>query len=151
MFLKLNSLLWDRALAYYLRMNYVQSIQKQFVKGFTLIEIIIAMAIVAIAILSIANAMNQHTHVASELEKRIVASWVAANVAAETRHSAKSERIKTGTSSDIIDMGGHKWRASAHITRTDVDGVYLLKVEVKDERARQENDYATLTTAITGS
>ena len=120
-------------------------------QGFTLIEIIIAMAIVAIAVMTIANAMNQHTQVASELEKRIVASWVAANVAAETRHAAKSERIKIGTSSDIIDMGGHKWRASSHITRTDVDEVYLLKVEVKDERERQENDYATLTTAITGS
>ena len=119
--------------------------------GFTLIEIIIAMAIVAIAILAIANAMNQHTHVASELEKRIVASWVAANMAAQTRHSAKIDRISTGTSSDLIEMGGHKWRASSHISETDVDDVFLLKIEVKDESARQNADYATLTTAITGS
>lgn len=120
-------------------------------RGFTLIEIIIALAIVAIAVLAIANAMNQHTHVASELEKRVVASWVAANVAAEVRHSAKTDRVRTGSSSDIVEMGGHKWRASAHITETDVEQVFLLKVEVKDERARQENDYATLLTAITGS
>ena len=124
---------------------------RQTTKGFTLIEIIIAMAIVAIAILSIANAMNQHTKVAGELEKRVIASWVAANVAAETRHSSKTDRIKLGSSSDIIDMGGHKWRASSHISRTDVENVFLLKVEVKDERARQDNDYATLTTAITDS
>lgn len=124
--------------------------RKQRVSGFTLIEIIIALAIVAIAVLSIAHAMNQHTHVASELEKRIVASWVAANVAAEARHSAKTDKIRTGTSSDVIEMGGHRWRASSHVTETDVEQVFLLKVEVKDDRARQDNDYATLLTAITG-
>ncbi|MBX2848836.1 MAG: type II secretion system minor pseudopilin GspI [Acidiferrobacterales bacterium] len=121
------------------------------IQGFTLIEIIIAMAIVAIAVLSIAGAMNQHTKVASELEKRVVASWVAANVAAETRHLAKSERIRVGTSSDVVDMGGHKWRASSHISTTDVNNVFMLRVEVKDERARHDTDYATLVTAINGS
>lgn len=120
-------------------------------QGFTLIEIIIALAIVAIAILAIANGMNQHTHVASELEKRIVASWVAANVAAETRHSALTERLSAGTDSESIEMGGHNWRASSLITETDVDNVFLLKVSVKDGRANsgQNNDYATLITAIT--
>jgi len=120
-------------------------------KGFTLIEIIIALAIVAVAVLAIANGMNQHTRISSELEKRVLATWVAANMAAELRHNAKVERIRTGTSSDVVEMGGHRWRASAHISETDVDQVFLLRVEVKDERARHDNDYATLVTAITGS
>ena len=124
---------------------------QQCSQGFTLIEIIIAMAIVAIAVLSIANAMNQHTNVASELEKRVIASWVAANVAAEARHSAKTDRVRAGRSNDVIDMGGHKWRASSRISETDVEDVYLLTVGVKDDRDRSANDYATLVTAITGN
>lgn len=117
-------------------------------KGFTLLEIIIALAIVAIAVLAIANAMNQHVHVAGELQKRIVASWVASNVIAELRHSAKTDKVKTTSSSDIIKMGGHRWRARAVVEETDVEKVFLVTVTVKDESARNENAYATLTTAI---
>lgn len=124
---------------------------KKIAQGFTLIEIVIALAIVAVAILAIANAMNQHTQVASELEKRVIASWVAANVSAELRHDAKTERIKTGTSSEVIKMGGHRWRASVYITETDVEKVFLLRVEVKDEYTRKGNSYATLVTAIASS
>ena len=117
-------------------------------QGFTLIEIVIALAIVAIAVLGIAGAMSQHTRVASELDKRIVASWVAGNVAAELRYSAKTERIRIGSSSDSLDMGGHKWRTTSHLSETDVDQVYKVRVEVKDDKAGDANEYATIVTAI---
>jgi len=117
-------------------------------RGFTLLEIIIALAIVAIAVLAIAKAMNQHTHVAGELQKRIVASWVAGNVIAELRHKAKTDKVKIGSSSDIVKMGGHRWRARAAIKETDVEKVYLVTVEVKDENERNAKPFATLTSAI---
>ncbi len=117
-------------------------------KGFTLLEIIIALAIVAIAVLAIANAMNQHTHVASELQKRIVASWVASNAIAEIRHDAKTDKIKTGSKSDIVKMGGFRWRARTKIEETDVERVFLVTVEVKDENSRDKKSFASLTTAI---
>lgn len=116
--------------------------------GFTLIEIVIALAIVAIAVLAIANAMNQHTQISAGLEKRVIASWVAANHISEIRHESKLSRLRPGNSSDVITMGGHKWRAQAKITRTDVERVYLLTVTVKDESRRQDAAYATVTTAI---
>lgn len=117
--------------------------------GFTLIEIIIALAIVAVAMLAIANAMNQHTQVAAGLEKRVIASWVASNHITEIKHEAKLARLKTGNTSDIITMGGHKWRAQAKISKTDVNRVYLLTVTVSDEARRQDPAYATYTTAVT--
>ena len=117
-------------------------------QGFTLIEIVIALAIVAIAVLGIANAMNHHTQIASQLDKRVVASWVAGNVAAELRHSAKTERIKVGSSSDSVEMGGHKWRTTSHITETDVEQVFKVRIEVKDDKAGEANEYASIVTAI---
>lgn len=117
-------------------------------RAFTLIEILIALAIVAISILAIANGMNQYTRITGELEKRVVASWVAANVAAELRHSARYENIRTGNSSDVIEMGGYTWRASSRIAETDVTQVFLLIIRVEDEDSRVDTNYATLTTAL---
>lgn len=120
-------------------------------QGFTLIEIVIALAIVAIGVLAVAEGMNKHTDVAGSLEKRVMASWVAANQIALVSHDAKINRIKEGSSSDVVEMGGHKWRAQSKIQKTEVERVFLLTVTVKDERQRQESAYSTLTTAISDS
>jgi len=128
--------------------THLKTSAKTRASGFTLIEIVIALAIVSIAVLAIANAMNSHTTVAGSLEKRILASWVAANEIALIKHEAKISRIKTGTSSDIVEMGGHKWRTQAKINESDVERVFLLTVTVKDEKLIDEPAYASLTTAI---
>ena len=116
--------------------------------GFTLIEIIIALAIVSISVLAIASAMNKHTEVAAGLEKRVLASWVASNEIAEMRHAAKFDRVKTGRSSDLVKMGGHKWRLRSNVQETEVDRVFLVTVTVKDDARRDEPAFASLTTAI---
>lgn len=117
-------------------------------QGFTLIEIVIALAIVAIGVLSVAEAMIQHTLVAGSLEKRVMAGWVASNQIALLTHDSKISRIKEGSTSEVVEMGGHKWRAQSKIRKTDVERVFLLTVTVKDESRRQEPAYATMTTAI---
>jgi general secretion pathway protein I len=117
-------------------------------QGFTLIEIVIALAIVAIGVLSVAEAMIQHTQVAGSLEKRVMAAWVASNQIALLAHDSKISRIKEGSTSELVEMGGHKWRAQSKIRKTDVERVFLLTVTVKDESRRQESAYATMTTAI---
>lgn len=124
---------------------------KRHTAGFTLIEIVIALAIVSIGLLAVAEAMNKHTQVAGSLEKRVIASWVAANQIALINHDLKINRIKTGKSSDMVEMGGHKWRAQSDIRETDVENVFLLTVTVKDEQNRQDADYASMTTAISDS
>lgn len=128
-----------------------QTINVVRIQGFTLIEIMIALAIVSIAILAIADAMNNHTQVASGLEKRVLASWVAANQIAQLKHDAKLSKVKNGTSSDTIILGGHKWRVQTKIKKTDVERVFLLTVTVKDEDLRQDSAYASLTTALSDS
>ncbi|MFT7526580.1 MAG: general secretion pathway protein I [Arenicella sp.] len=117
-------------------------------QGFTLIEIVVALAIVAIGVLSVAEAMIQHTQVAGSLEKRVMAAWVASNQIALLTHDSKISRITEGSTSEVVEMGGHKWRAQSKIRKTDVERVFLLTVTVKDESRRQEPAYATMTTAI---
>ena len=119
--------------------------------GFTLIEVVIALAIVAVAMLAIAEGMNQHTAAAAGLEKRVLAAWVASSQIATLRHDAKLKKIKTGSYSDTIEMGGHKWRARSTVEETDVKRVFLVTVAVRSDSVQDAVPYATLTTAISDS
>lgn len=114
-----------------------------------MIEIIVALAIVAVAVVAIVDAMGKHTHAASELEKRVLASWVASNYIAEIRYESKTDRVKSGSDSKVIKMGGLRWRLKSKIRETDVQRVYLVDVEVKDEARRNENALVVMTTALT--
>ncbi|MBT8115592.1 MAG: type II secretion system minor pseudopilin GspI [Arenicella sp.] len=116
--------------------------------GFTLIEIIVALAVVAIAVLSMMGSMSTHAHVSGELEKNVISRWVASNVIAETRYQAQFERIRIGRSSDTIRMGGHRWRARSTVAKTDVEQVFLLTVEVFDEDTKDDKPLSRLTTAL---
>ena len=130
------------------RNNRITSIERKQLDGFTLIEIVIALAIVAIAVLSIASAMNKHTEVAASLEKRVLASWVASSQLALLRHDSKINKIKTGRSSEVVKMGGHRWRARTEVKKTDVERVFLVKITVKDDARRDAPAFASMTTAI---
>ena len=118
-------------------------------KGFTLIEVMVALAIVAVAMLAMVDSMTTHAHVSSELEEKVISGWVASNVVAEIRHNAKVDRIKEGSTSDIIKMGGHRWRARTKITETDVEKVFLVNVEVFNMGDRTKKSLANVTTAVT--
>lgn len=117
--------------------------------GFTLIEIMVALAIAAISVAAIIDAMGKNTVVSSELELRILASWVASNEIAEIRYDSKINRVKEGRSSDRIEMGGHKWRVKSSVKKTDVERVFLVTVEVSDESRNNDAPFSVMTTAVT--
>jgi len=116
--------------------------------GFTLIEIIVALVIVAVAILAIGGSMNQNTQITSELEERLLASWVASNKLSEVRYKSNIDRIRTGTKTDVVKMGGHRWKARVKINETDSENVFLVKIQVENDKSRDNKPAASLTTVI---
>jgi len=118
-------------------------------RGFTLIEVMVALLFVALAITTIIEVTTQHVGNLSELEKRVLASWVASNKIAEIRHDARTEKIKTGGKTDRVKMGGMRWRSRAKVEETEVERVYLLTVEVRDDNNKDRGVYASVTTAVT--
>ena len=62
--------------------------------GFTLIEVLVALAIVAIALLSALRAAGQGTNNVNELRSRLLAGWVAENLLAE--HRARADWLPLG-------------------------------------------------------
>jgi len=117
--------------------------------GFTLIEVLVALLIVSLGIVSVIQVTSQHVSNISELEKRMLASWVASNHIAEIRHDAKVNKIRSGGETERYEMGGHEWRSRVKIDETDVERVFLLTVEVSDDNSTEKRVYASMTSAVT--
>ena len=112
-------------------------------------EVLIALIFVAMGVVTVIEVTSQHVNNLSELEKRVLAGWVASNKVAEIRHEAKTDKIRTGGKTDRINMGGMRWRTRAKIESTDVERVFLLTVEVRDDNNAERAVYASVTTAVT--
>ena len=109
----------------------------------------IALVFVSFGIVTVIEVTTQHVKNLSELEKRVLAGWVASNKIAEIRHEAKTDKVRTGNQSDRVEQGGMRWRTKARMEKTDVERVFLLTVEVRDDNDAEHGLYATATTAVT--
>jgi len=78
--------------------------------GFTLVEVLVALAIVAIALLAALRVAGQGANNASELRSRLLAGWVAQNRLAE--HRARGDWLALGLQSGTQRQGGLEfgWR-----------------------------------------
>jgi len=79
-------------------------------KGFTLVEVLVALAIVSIALLSALRAAGQGTNNVGELRSRLLAGWVAENLLAEQR--ARADWLPLGMQRGTARQGGldFAWR-----------------------------------------
>ena len=78
--------------------------------GFTLIEVLVALAIVSIALMSALRAAGQGTNNVGELRSRLFAGWVAENLLAE--HRARRDWLPLGIQRGAGRQGGvdFTWR-----------------------------------------
>lgn len=78
--------------------------------GFTLIEVLVALAIVSIALMSALRAAGQGTNNVGELRSRLLAGWVAENMLAE--HRARRDWLPLGIQRGTGRGGGldFAWR-----------------------------------------
>ena len=78
--------------------------------GFTLIEVLVALGIIAVALMAALRAAGQGTSNVGELRLRLFAGWVAENVLAE--QSAHGDWLPLGSYHGIVHQGGKDftWR-----------------------------------------
>jgi len=72
--------------------------------GFTLIEVLVALAIVSIALMAALRAAGQGTTNVGELRSRLLAGWVAENMLAE--HRARRDWLPVGIQRGTGRQGG---------------------------------------------
>jgi len=85
--------------------------------GFTLVEVLVALAIVSIALLAALRAAGQGTTHVGELRARLLAGWVAENLLAE--HRARGDWLPLGIQRGTARQGGieYVWREEISTTQ----------------------------------
>ena len=90
--------------------------------GFSLIEALVALAVLAIATVGLVGAVEQHIDSTRALERRAAATWVAEN--------RLSELALGGALPDEVAMLGQRWRVTAARTATDDPAIQRVRVAV---------------------
>jgi general secretion pathway protein I len=108
------------------------------VRGFTLLEILVALGIVAVVSVTIYGRIGEIVAQSSGLEARTFGTWAAQNTLArlELEFRGIQTPIPTGRRTDVVALGGRDWSIVADIRSTD-DPV-LRRVEITATPAEVE-------------
>ena len=104
-------------------------------KGFTLIEILIAVAILAVALAATTRAASVATDGALETRQRVLATWAAENRVAELR--ARAIYPATATTRLTVDQGGLSLVIEEAVSDTPNPFIRRIDLAVADSRDPQ--------------
>lgn len=97
-------------------------------RGFTLIEVLIALAVVALALLALTRAAALQVRSFDGLRERTLAGWVAANALEETRLAGGFP--PTGRSEGHARLGDRDWRWTREVKATSDAGIRRIDIRV---------------------
>jgi len=105
--------------------------------GFTLLEILVALAILSIvAVTSLRNNTTMITNT-SYLRDKTLAHWVAMNKAAELRLAR--QWVGKGGEKGVAVMGGRRWNWQVRGQDTPDPDIQLIDIKVGDAADKKEN------------
>jgi general secretion pathway protein I len=113
------------------------------VHGFTLIEVLAALVIVALGMLGVIQAVAQTARNGTYLREKTLAHWIAMNVVTERRLSDSPPDV--AETSDEVEFAGQRWRWTLSVTQTPVDSVRRMEVSVSAADAPEGRSLATVT------
>jgi general secretion pathway protein I len=112
-------------------------------RGFTLIEVLVALAIAAIGLASVLAVVTNSARNSVYLRDKTFASWIAQNRITELRIGTTMPSVDK-TNGDL-EYAGQKWKWEQTVTQTEVPGMRRIDVAVRFAEAPAENALATVT------
>lgn len=97
-------------------------------RGFTLIEVMVALTIVALSLTAIAASMNQMIDAANTMRDRTYASWIAQNKITEMRLSGSIPEVST--TSGELEYARTDWAWTAVVAESGVENLMRVDVSV---------------------
>lgn len=101
-------------------------------RGFTLLEILVAMTVLAIAMAAVIKTLGAQARNSEYLELRTLASWVAQNKAAEFQLS--KQWPGTGEQNGSAQFAGRDWQWDTRVTNTEDPNIRRLDVRVSQDK-----------------
>ncbi len=116
--------------------------------GFTLIEVLVALAIVAIGMAALMSALTSSASTTVYLRDKALAEWVALNQIEAVRLSL--QRPTKGEKDGEAEMGDRKWKWHQEVVETEVKGIMRVDVSVKPAETSGDGNWYATVSGITG-
>ena len=100
-------------------------------RAFTLVEVMVALAIIALSLTAIAAKMSRMIDTSNSMRERTYASWIAQNKITELRLANVIPEVTT-TSGDI-GYANSTWRWRAVVSESGIENLFRVDVEILDE------------------
>ena len=96
-------------------------------KGFTLVEVLVAITILGLAVPAVMLLMGQLTESAGTLRDKTIAGWIAENEATELRlERTFNGQVKRREESKKVEMAGREWTVDIDIRNAEA----LIKYDI---------------------
>ncbi len=112
--------------------------------GFTLIEVLVALVIVAVGMGAVLSALSSSANTLSFLRDETFAQYVALNQIATLRLAG--QQPPTGNSDGDLDYAGRSWHWRQEVVTTDVPGILRIDVKVRPKEVKGGDDDSWTTT-----
>jgi len=96
-------------------------------QGFTLLEVMVALAVLALVAAMVHATLQRHVHNAALLQNRALAGWLADNSLAELQLQGASQ---PGIHEDLREQGHQRWRVVQDVQATADPNLRLVRVRV---------------------
>lgn len=106
--------------------------------GFTLIEVLVALTVIAFALSAIIRAVGVMTANTAHLKEKTYAHWIAMNRVAELRVTKAWPSV--GNSNDDVEMFGQEWRWMQKVSQLAISE-HVRQVEVSVIHRNGDEDY----------
>ncbi len=97
-------------------------------QGFTLIEVMIALVIVALGMMAVNTQLNRYVVGAVYIEDKTLASWIATNKVTEL--SLLREWPAIGESSEDLEFASRRWHVRTEVSASPVENLRRADVHV---------------------
>lgn len=106
-------------------------------RGFTLVEVMAALAIFAMAALAAVAAATNHLNDLAYMEERTLARYAAANALARVSLAEEPQELENG----VEMVGGREWYWQSVFTETVTTDVYYVEVTVRSDENSADTSY----------
>lgn len=101
--------------------------------GFTLLEVLAALAVISIALVALFSSLSQSTRLTARVEERMIGNWVASNAITELK--SVSDWPDIGENTSDVNMAGRVWHVSQEIQQTADENIRRIDITVSlDEK-----------------
>ena len=115
---------------------------ERIARGFTLIEVIVALVVVSLGMLGVIQAVSQTAGNSGYLRDKTLAHWIGMNRLTEVRLQKTAPSVDK--SSDEVEMAGRRWKWTMNVTQTQVETIRRIDISVRPADADEDSSLASV-------